>query len=141
MRILRDLWNDEVGVILSAEAVVLGTVGVVGLTAGLSVVSKAVNGELKDLAFAIRSLDQSYEIPAQRCCGAYTAGSSFKQEPVEKSLAILCEMVEKAERQEKSQNERLEKQVKEQQTKEMERKKNSDNDKKRSDKKKKEVEL
>ena len=106
MQILRELWHDEAGVILSAEAVVLGTVGVVGLTAGLGVVSESVNGELKDLAFAIRSLDQSYEIPAQRCCGAYTAGSSYTQEPVEKSLAILCEISEKAEHEAQSQQER-----------------------------------
>ena len=65
MRIFSELWNDESGVIMSAEAVVLGTVGVVGLTAGLSVTAKSVNGEFQDLAFSIRSLDQSYEIPAQ----------------------------------------------------------------------------
>lgn len=134
MGILRDLWDDEAGVILSAEAVVLGTVGVVGMTAGLSVVSEAVNGELKDFSFAIRSLDQSYSIPAQRSCGAYTAGASFTQQPVEKSLAILCESYEKAEHSEKSQTERLERQVKEQQKPEMERKKDADKKKKKADK-------
>ena len=55
MRIFRELWNDEAGVILSAEAVVLGTVGVVGLTAGLSTIASSVNSELQDLAFSIRS--------------------------------------------------------------------------------------
>ena len=122
MRIFSELWSDEAGVILSAEAVVLGTVGVVGLTAGLSVVAKSVNSEFQDLAFAIRSLDQSYEIPAQQGCGAYTAGSSFKQEPVEDSLAILCEIARKADKSEKekaSKAARLEKQM---QKKEAERK-------------------
>jgi len=122
MRIFSELWCDEAGVILSAEAVVLGTVGVVGLTAGLSVVAKSVNSEFQDLAFAIRSLDQSYEIPAQQGCGAYTAGSSFKQEPVEDSLAILCDIARKAdksEKQEASKAARLEKQM---QKKEAERK-------------------
>lgn len=124
MRILRELWNDEAGVILSAEAVVLGTVGVVGLTTGLSMVSKSVNSELQDLAFAMRSLDQSYEIPAQRGCGASTAGSCFRQEPVEESLAILCDIARKADQEEKeeaSRAERLEKQV---QKREAERRKN-----------------
>ena len=124
MRIFRELWNDEFGVILSAEAVVLGTVGVLGLSTGLTLVSKSVNSELQDLAFAMRSLDQSYEIPAQRCCEAYTAGSSFKQEPVEKSLAILCDIARMADREEQeevSKAERLEKQV---QKKDAERKKN-----------------
>ena len=124
MRIFRELWNDEFGVILSAEAVVLGTVGVLGLSTGLTLVSKSVNSELQDLAFAMRSLDQSYEIPAQKGCGAYTAGSSFKQEPVEKSLAILCDIARKADKEEQeevSKAERLEKQV---QKKDAERKKN-----------------
>ncbi len=114
MRIFSELWRDEAGVILSAEAVVLGTVGVVGLTAGLSVAAKSVNSEFQDLAFAIRSLDQSYEIPAQQGCGAYTAGSSFKQEPVEDSLAILCDIARKADKSEKgeaSKAARLEKQM------------------------------
>jgi len=124
MRIFRELWNDEFGVVLSAELVVLGTVGVLGLTTGLSMVSKSVNGELQDLAFAMRSLDQSYVLPAQRACGAYTAGSSFKQEPVEKSLAILCDIARKADKDEKEEAtkaERLEKQV---QKNEAERKRN-----------------
>ncbi|MDA1229783.1 MAG: hypothetical protein O2856_03325 [Planctomycetota bacterium] len=124
MGIFREMWNDEAGVIMSAEAVVLGTVGVVGLTAGLSVAGKSVSAELLDMAFAIRSLDQSYEIPANKCCESYTAGSSFRQEPVEESLAILCDIVrkaEKAEHDEASKAERLEKQI--QQTKAAERKK------------------
>lgn len=114
MRIFSELWNDEAGVIMSAEAVVLGTVGVVGLTAGLSVAAKSVNSEFQDLAFAIRSLDQSYEIPIQHGSGAYTAGSCFKQEPVEESLAILCDIARKAEMteaEEASKAERLEKQI------------------------------
>lgn len=124
MRIFRELWNDEFGVILSAEAVILGTVGVLGLTTGLTMVSKSVNSELQDLAFAMRSLDQSYEIPAQYGCGAYTAGSCFRQEPVEKSLDILCDIArtaDEAEKEEASKSERLEKQI---QKREVERKKN-----------------
>lgn len=117
MRILAKLWTDESGVLLSAEAVVVGTVAVVGLTAGLSAVATAVNEELKDVSFAIRSLDQSYEIPAQEGCGARTAGSSFKQQPVEKSLHELCEVFRKAEKEEKAQSERLKQQVQEQKKK------------------------
>lgn len=129
MCVFSELWCDEAGVIMSAEAVVLGTVGVVGLTAGLSVAAKAVNSELQDLGFAIRSLDQSYEIRATHGCGAYTAGSSFKQEPVEKSLAILCDIARKAERADKeeaSKSERLEKQI--QKKKDAERIKKKQND-------------
>ena len=115
MRLFSKLWCDEAGVLLSAEAVVVGTVAIVGLTTGLTVVAKSVNEELQDVAFAIRSLDQSYSIPAQDGCGAHTAGSTFEQEPVEKSLDELREVVQTAEQEEqkaKSQAERLEQQMK-----------------------------
>jgi hypothetical protein len=112
MNLLAKLWRDEAGVLLSAEAVVVGTVAVVGLTTGLTVVAKAVNEELQDVAFAIRSLDQSYSIPAIEGCGARTAGSSFQQEPVKESLAELTAVIEKAEKEEKTQAERLKQQMK-----------------------------
>ena len=112
MNLLAKLWRDETGVLLSAEAVVVGTVAVVGLTTGLTVVAKSVNEELQDVAFAIRSLDQSYSIPAIEGCGAKTAGSSFQQEPVKKSLEELAAVIEKAEKEEKTQAERLQQQMK-----------------------------
>ena len=112
MNLFAKLWRDEAGVLLSAEAVVVGTVAVVGLTTGLTVVAKSVNEELQDVAFAIRSLDQSYSIPAIEGCGARTAGSSFQQEPVKESLAELTAVMEKAEKEEKTQAERLQQQMK-----------------------------
>lgn len=89
MDLLKRLWNDEDGVILSAETVLVGTVGVIGLTTGLSVLSNSVNEELKDVGSAIRSLDQSYIISGNYSCQASTPGSSFQQTPVETSLAGL----------------------------------------------------
>ncbi len=111
MRLVSKLWHDEAGILLSAEAVVVGTVAVVGLTAGMSVVATSVNEELRDVGYAIRSLDQSYTIPAQKGCGAMTAGSSFKQAPVKESLNKLEQVFEKAEKQEKAQAERLKEQM------------------------------
>ena len=112
MNLFAQLWRDEAGVLLSAEAVVVGTIADVGLTTDLTVVAKSVNEELQEVAFAIRSLDQSYSIPAIEGCGARTAGSSFTQEPVKKSLAELTTVIEKAEKEEKTQAERLEQQMK-----------------------------
>lgn len=89
MNLLKQLWNDEEGVILSAETVLIGTVGVIGLTTGLSVLSNSVNEELKDVGSAIRSLDQSYIISGNVGCHASTPGSSFQQPPVETSLATI----------------------------------------------------
>ncbi len=51
---VRDFWNDEFGALLSAEAAAIGTITVIGATAGLSVASKAVNAELGEVALAIR---------------------------------------------------------------------------------------
>lgn len=132
MHLFSRLWKDEHGILLSAEAVVVGTVAVVGLTAGLSVVAKSVNEELQDVAFAIRSLDQSYSIPGQKSCGAMTAGSSFKQEPVEKSLDELCDVIRTAEKKEKAQAERLEQKLKDQKSS-----KDKDDDKEKKPMKKK----
>lgn len=112
MNLFAKLWRDDAGVLLSAEAVVVGTVAVVGLTTGLTVVAKSVNEELQDVAFAIRSLDQSYSIPAIEGCGARTAGSSFTQEPVKESLAELTAVIEKSEKEEKTKAERLQQQMK-----------------------------
>ena len=134
MNMFGKFWNDEAGVLMSAEAVVVGTGAVVGLTAGLSTVATSVNEELKDVAFAIRSLDQSYSIPAMQGCGAMTAGSSFTQVPVEQSLKELEDCYEVAEEAEKAavkviekpQKERLKEQMKRQEA----QKKKDDNKKK-----------
>ncbi|MFO1020567.1 MAG: hypothetical protein U0903_07715 [Planctomycetales bacterium] len=87
--ILSDLWKDESGAVITSELVLLGTVGVLGATVGLNQVSESLNGELKDVASAVRSLDQSYHVPGRSCCGAWTASSTFRQAPVEQSLQEL----------------------------------------------------
>lgn len=94
MTLLKRLWKDECGLILSAEMVTIGTLGVIGVTAGLSMTADAVNEELVDLAKAFRSLDQSYCVSGfqgSHCNGgqAFTAGSSFQQEAVEESLSRI----------------------------------------------------
>lgn len=114
MRLIRKLWHDEAGVMLSAEAVIVGTAAVVGVGAGLNVVATSVNEELKEVGYAIRSIDQSYSIPAREGCGAWTAGSEFKQQPVEKSLKQLKQVARKAEAAAKKQSQRLKERVEKQ---------------------------
>ncbi len=89
MNLLKRLWRDEAGVILSAETVMLGTVGVIGVVAGLGAVRNSVTGELEETAYAIRSLNQSYGIHGFRGCGAWTAGSFYCQPPVQHSIDRL----------------------------------------------------
>lgn len=58
---LKTLWNDEVGVILSAELVLVATIVVIGIIVGLVELQCAVVAELSDLGDAIGNLDQSYQ--------------------------------------------------------------------------------
>ena len=94
MNMLRQFWNDEFGVILSAETVMVGTVCVLGVGAGLQYVGKSVNEELRDVAIAIRSLDQSYSFVGRTSCGASTAGSCFQQKAVALAIEELCAVPE-----------------------------------------------
>ena len=98
MNLLNKLWRDESGMILSAETVLVGTIGVIGVSAGLHAVGKAVNKELTDVAFAVRSLDQSYSYPGISKCGAKTAGSTFQQQPVAEVLRDLCQEIDRFEK-------------------------------------------
>ena len=50
---LKTLWNDEAGVILSAEIVLIGTILVIGMIVGLVELQCSVVGELSDLGDAI----------------------------------------------------------------------------------------
>lgn len=54
------LWNDESGVILSAEIVLIGTILILGMIVGLVELQCAVVAELSDLSSAFGNLDQSY---------------------------------------------------------------------------------
>ncbi len=86
---LKSLWTDESGSVLTAEAVLLGTMGVAGATVGMNMASNSVKEELKDVSRSMRPLDQSYEIAGFTGCRARTAGSNFRQTPVKKSIQRL----------------------------------------------------
>lgn len=90
MRFDKKLMLDETGLVLSAESVMIGTVGVLGAVVGLNMVTTSVDAELKEMAFAIRSLDQSYGYVGHQSCHAWSAGSYYRQPDVNKSLAELC---------------------------------------------------
>ena len=59
---LKSLWNDESGVIMSAELVLIATILVLGMIVGLVELQVAVVAELSDLASAFGNLDQSYRL-------------------------------------------------------------------------------
>lgn len=85
----RSLWKDEQGFVVSAELILLSTLGVIGGVVGLKLAATAVNAELTDVAHSIRSLDQSYSYGGMSSCRAWTAGSCFVQQDVDVSLQEL----------------------------------------------------
>ncbi|MBX3441681.1 MAG: hypothetical protein KF774_04680 [Planctomyces sp.] len=80
---LRSLWNDERGFILSAELVIISTVLVIGLVSGLVCIRTALSDEMTDVASAIGSLNQSYSYGGMHGCRSWcglrsrTYGSAF----------------------------------------------------------------
>ncbi|MDA1015248.1 MAG: hypothetical protein O3A00_12445, partial [Planctomycetota bacterium] len=59
-KLLRDLWIDERGIILSAELLIIATIMCCGVVVGWVVVRDAIVQELADVGNAISSLNQSY---------------------------------------------------------------------------------
>ncbi len=58
---LKALWNDESGVILSAEIVLIGTILVLGMIVGMVELQCAVVAELSDLSSAFGNFNQSFQ--------------------------------------------------------------------------------
>ncbi len=58
---LRAIWKDEGGAIVSIEMVIIITVAVLALIVGWSEVAVAVNSELDDISNAVGKLNQTYQ--------------------------------------------------------------------------------
>ena len=95
---LKNLWNDESGVIISAELALVLTIAVLAMVVGLSEVAVAVNTELNDLSNAIGALNQSYSFtgfvggPLTKLKSVY-AGTVFTDAPDDCDLNTTCEIV------------------------------------------------
>lgn len=59
-QMLRKLYIDEAGFVVSAELILIATVAVLSLVVGLGEVSHAVNQELEDVGSAFGAVQQSY---------------------------------------------------------------------------------
>ncbi len=81
---LKSLWNDECGVILSAELVLIATILVLGMVVGLVELQCSIVAELSDLSSAFGNLDQSYHVSgfasnkANGATKARTNGASYR---------------------------------------------------------------
>lgn len=70
MMVLKRLWNDERGYVVSTELILLGTIIVIGLIVGLATYRDAVVQEFGDTGAAVGQVDQSYTVEVLENPGA-----------------------------------------------------------------------
>jgi Flp pilus assembly pilin Flp len=58
--IVKTLWKDERGFVVSAELVLIVTIGVLAMIVGISSIASSINNEMNDISNAFGALDQSY---------------------------------------------------------------------------------
>ena len=96
---LKNFLNDEAGVIISAELVLVLTICVLGVIVGLSSVVVAVNEELLDTAHAIGVLNQSFGFTGFAGCKkggnpiSYTFGAVNTDGVDDCDCATSCDMI------------------------------------------------
>ncbi len=70
MSVLRQLWMDEAGFIISTELVLVATILVLSMVVGMKKISSQVLAEMSDVGNAIGYLDQGYSYAG----ATFTAG-------------------------------------------------------------------
>lgn len=73
---MRKLFNDEAGFIVSAELVLVLTIGVLGMVVGLASLRDSLTSELIDLSDAFGAVDQSYNYNTLTKVGISAAGTT-----------------------------------------------------------------
>lgn len=86
----RVLFDDESGLILSAELILIVTIGVLGLVTGLTCVQQALVSELQDFSMAMQSLNQSFATPSYRGCMKWWGRTSWVSGSAYIDLADGC---------------------------------------------------
>jgi len=72
---MKQLWNDEAGFVVSTELALVATILVIGMVVGLTSVRDQVVQELADIAGMLSQLNQSYSFSAITGHHSSTAGS------------------------------------------------------------------
>ncbi len=62
MKLMGKLFRDDAGFIISAELVLVMTIGVLAMVVGLTAVRDAVTHELNDISHAIGAVSQTYNV-------------------------------------------------------------------------------
>ena len=78
MSLIKRLWKDEAGFVVSTELILVATLVVIGMVVGLSTVRDSVTNELADVAGAIDDVNQSYSIEGVQGHAVAIAGFNFK---------------------------------------------------------------
>ena len=74
---LRRLWNDEAGLIVSSELVFVSSIAAVGMIVGLSAARDGVTSELADVGDAVTEYNQGYQVSSIQGHGAALAGTQY----------------------------------------------------------------
>lgn len=82
------LWNDEAGFVVSIELILLASIAVIGLIAGMAAVRDGVVSELSDVAGAVQDVNQSYSYFGVVGHAASTAGSNYTD------MTDFCDLAE-----------------------------------------------
>lgn len=77
MKTMLRLWNEETGAIVSAEIILVASILVIGIVAGLKSLRDSVVTELGDVAQAIANINQSYSFSGAGGHHAFNPGSFF----------------------------------------------------------------
>ena len=75
--LITNLLNDEAGFIVSAELVLVATIGVLSLIVGLTEVAFNINQELEDVGSAFGSINQTYQYNGVAGSKGKAEGSAF----------------------------------------------------------------
>ena len=79
-QLLASFWQDEQGVVVSAEIVTIATVSILTAVTGFGLISDALSSEFRDLSGAMTALNQSYRFTGFRGCKSFVSGSQFSDD-------------------------------------------------------------
>jgi len=80
MKMFSALWSDEAGFVVSSELILIATLVVIGLIAGLTTIRDQVIGELADVASAVSSVNHDYSFSGITSHSGSTAGTVFNDQ-------------------------------------------------------------
>jgi Flp pilus assembly pilin Flp len=75
------LWNDDDGFVIALEYILIATIIILGLIAGLASIRDAVNSELSELGNSFMALSQGYVLCGHSACCAMVDGSQACDTP------------------------------------------------------------